>query len=60
MIDWKNLTCDCQRCKDRKELMDKKIKSAKKVMDKKMDSLVKADVKRDKECDSKMMMKKKK
>lgn len=40
--------------------MDKKIKTAKKSMDKKMDALVKADVKRDKACDSKMMMKKKK
>lgn len=40
--------------------MDKKIKSAKKKMDVQMDSLVKADVKRDKACDSKMMKKKKK
>ncbi len=39
--------------------MDKKIKSAKATIDKKMDSLVKADVKRDKACDSKMKMKKK-
>ncbi len=63
MIDWKNLTCDCQRCKERKELMDQAIKKVKKNIDKKMDSLVKADVKRDKKiekCDSKMMMKKKK
>lgn len=59
MIDWDEFTCDCDRCKKRKEEMDKKIKSVKKVMDKKMDSLVKADVKRDKACDSKMMKKKK-
>lgn len=39
--------------------MDKKIKSAKKVIDKKMDKLVKEDIKRDKDCDSKMMKKKK-
>jgi hypothetical protein len=39
--------------------MHEKIKSAKKVMDKKMETLVKADVKRDKACDSKMKMKKK-
>lgn len=39
--------------------MDKKIKSAKKIIDKKMDSLVKADIKRDKDCDAKMMKKKK-
>jgi hypothetical protein len=40
--------------------MDKKIKSAKKKMDNQMNSLLKADVKRDKACDSKMMTKKKK
>ena len=39
--------------------MDKQIKKAKKTIDKKMDNLVKTDVKRDKECDSKMMKKKK-
>lgn len=59
MIDWKNLTCHCERCKKREEPMDTKIKSAKKVMNKKMDALVKADVKRDKVCDAKMMKKKK-
>lgn len=39
--------------------MDKAIKSEKKKIDKGMDHLVKMDKKRDKECDSAMMKKKK-
>lgn len=61
MIDWVNLICHCERCKQRekrKVLMDEKIKSAKKDIDKKMDKLVKDDKKRDKACDSKMKKKK--
>ncbi|HXF90939.1 MAG TPA: hypothetical protein VNJ29_03315 [Candidatus Nitrosotenuis sp.] len=40
--------------------MDKKIKSAKAAIDKKMESLIKADKKRDKECEHAEMMEKKK
>lgn len=40
--------------------MDKQIKKAKSSMDKKMNHLLKEDIKRDKKCDEKDMMKKKK
>jgi|GEM_PF-2342862 len=67
IISWMNVPGDydekmwpeVQKILEQGRIMDKKIKSAKKVMDKKMDSLVKADIKRDKACDSKMKMKKK-
>lgn len=55
-----SLECICVILNRIEGKMDKKIKSAKKSIDKKMDALVKEDIKRDKACDSKMMMKTKK
>ena len=61
MIDWDELTCDCQICEKRTKEMDRLIKKDKKKMDKMMDTLVKKDIPRDKKlekCDMKMKKKK--
>ena len=51
MIDWDELTCDCERCKQRKDVMDKKIKKIikkEKGLEKSTKSLLKEDKKHDK------------
>ena len=64
MIDWNELTCDCQRCKIRKKEMDAKIKKIQKKtksLEKDESKLLKADKKQDaKIAKCNMMMKKKK